>query len=57
MSTLITDIEAKAHAEIAKIEDASVKEWLTLKTSQWSGKTVLIVAAVAFVAGLLVHLL
>ena len=55
--TLITDIEAKAHAEIAKIEDSAVKEFLTLKTSAWSGKTVLIVALVSFVAGLLVHLL
>ncbi len=57
MSTIVTDIEAKAKAEIAKIEDASVKEWLTLKAKSFSGKTVLIVAAVAFAAGLLVHLI
>lgn len=53
----LTDIEAKAHAAIAKIEDASVKEWLAVKAKSFSGKTVLIVVAVAFVAGLLVHLL
>lgn len=50
-------LKAKATAEIAKIEDAAVAEYLKLKTESFSGKVLAIVAAVAFVAGLLVHLL
>jgi hypothetical protein len=53
----LTTIEAQAHAEIAKIQDAAVKEWLTVKAKSFSGKTLVITAAVAFVLGLLVHLL
>ena len=57
MSNPIPAIEAQAKAEIAKIESVAVKEYLTLKTQAYSGKTVLIVAAVAFALGFLVHLL
>lgn len=53
----LTDIEVKAKAAIAKLEDSAVKEYLTLKTGAYSGKTVLIVGAVCFALGLLVHLL
>ncbi len=52
----LTDIEVKAKAEIAKIEDVAVKEWLAIKAKSFSGKTVVIVAAVAFVLGMIVHL-
>ena len=57
MSTLTDAIKAKAQAEIAKIEDAAVKEWLIVKSKSFSGKTLLIVAASAFALGLLIHLL
>ncbi len=57
MSSLTDSIKAKAQAEIAKIEDAAVKEYLTLKAKSFSGKVLLITAAASFALGLLVHLL
>ncbi len=56
MSSLTDAIQTKAHLEIAKIEDAAVKEWLTVKAKSFSGKTLVITAGIAFVVGLLVHL-
>ncbi len=52
MSTLTDSLKAKARAEIAKIEDAATREWALAKTSHFSLTVVAVVAAVAFVLGL-----
>ncbi len=48
------ELKAKAHDEIQSIEDAAVREYLLLKAGSYSLKTVLIVAAAAFVLGILI---
>ncbi len=47
-----TSLKAKALAEVAKIQDAAVAEYLKLKTGHYSLTVVAVVAAVAFVLGL-----
>ncbi len=47
-------LKAKALAEVAKIEDAAVAEYLKLKTGHYSLTTVIFVAVVALIAGLLI---
>lgn len=54
MSAVSDAIKAKAQAEIAKIKDESVKEWLLVKTSHFSFTVLWITAAVAFVLGALI---
>lgn len=45
------ELKQKALAEISKIEDKAVAEWLAIKTEQFSGKTLVISVLVAFVVG------
>ena len=47
----LTTLETQAKIEIAKIENAAVAEYLTLKTGHYSPKVIAIVAGVAFVLG------
>ena len=49
--SLVDSIKEKAKAEIVKIEDAAVREYLLLKASGVSLKVALIAAGVAFVLG------
>ena len=51
MALNTSEIKAKALAEIAKIQDAAVAEYLTLKTGHYSVTVVAIVAGVALVIG------
>ncbi len=48
----LTDIKTKALAEIANIKDVAVADYLKLKTGHFSLTVVAVVAAVAFVLGL-----
>lgn len=49
--SLVDSIKEKAKAEIAKIEDVAVREYLSVKASGVSLKVALIGAGVAFVLG------
>ena len=49
-----TALKAKAAAEIAKIEDATVKEYLLLKSKSFSGKVLVVTAILAFILGLVI---
>ena len=51
MALNTTEIKAQALAEIAKIKDAAVAEYLTLKTGHYSATVLAVVAGVALVLG------
>ena len=51
MSQTTDALKAKALAEIAKIKDATVAEYLVLKTGHYSATVVAVVAIVALVIG------
>jgi hypothetical protein len=51
MSETANELKAKALAEVAKIKDAAVAEYLTIKTSHFSGRVLAVVALVALVVG------
>lgn len=53
----MSDLKSTVQADVAKVEASAKAEVAKVEGTSFSFKTVAIVAAVAFVAGLLVHLL
>ena len=50
----LTDIKTQALAEISKLDNAAVAEYLKLKVEQFSGKTLVISVGLALIAGIII---